>query len=68
MNREMTTLTFPETSRCYTFEHDHITFYNVIKIGVSESGTHYLETHDGLKHIVAPKWLTITIDTFDWSF
>ena len=42
---------------------------DVISINVSKSGTHRINTLDGLKHLVAPGWLHLicNIDG-DWTF
>lgn len=59
----------PEVSRCYHFPDGcSVKLENVLKIAVSPSGTHRLETADGLKHIVASGWYHIEINTEDWTF
>ena len=66
---EVIRLSTPERSRMYTFSNEEtITFWDVTAITVSKSGTHRLETADGKKHIVPPKWLYITIEAESWSF
>lgn len=44
------------------------TFVNVTRVKVSESGTHYVETQDGKKAIVAPGWAYIDLDVDEWTF
>jgi len=59
----------PERSRIYRYADGQvITYENVTAIAVSESGTHYLETADGAKHIVAPGWRVILLDVDSWTF
>jgi len=58
-----------ERSRTYRYRGgDSIGYRNVTAIAVSGSGTHYVETGDGLKHIVAPGWLSIDLDVDAWTF
>lgn len=58
----------PERSRTYVFAEKKLKFIDVRKIQVSESGHHRLETADGKKYIVAPKWLAIELDVDEWTF
>lgn len=60
-----------ERSRTYDYIQDGETYScnvnNVVRLRVSESGTHYLDTAKGYKHIMAPGWKTIFIDADNWS-
>jgi hypothetical protein len=59
----------PEKSRTYNYaDGAPITFSEVGRVAVSTSGTHYLETGDGKKHIVAAGWRSITLDMPAWTF
>lgn len=59
-----------EQQRTYTFPNgDKISLQDVVGISVSASGTHRINTKDGLKHIIPPSWIHIEIDTdADWTF
>lgn len=58
-----------EKSREYHFcDGSQVRFDDVRRIAVSDSGTHRIETGDGLKHIVPPRWIKITIDVAGWTF
>ena len=58
-----------EKSRTYVFDSGFkLTFKDVVRLCVRPSGTHRLETADGLKHIVSNKWIAIHVDTNAWSF
>lgn len=58
-----------EASREYTFPGgDKVRIDNVVRIAVSDSGTHRLETSDGCKHIVSPGWIHIELDVPAWTF
>ena len=58
-----------EVSRTYSYANgEQIRYTDVSRIRVSDSGNHYLETGDGMKHIVAPGWRAIDIDTPAWTF
>jgi hypothetical protein len=64
-----TELNPPEKSRTYHFANgDKVTFSNVVRIEVRESGTHRIETANGSKAFVRPEWLWLEIDTPEWSF
>lgn len=66
--RELTKLAPAERQRVYHFGDDGaLVFEDVVAFAASESGTHYLETGDGLKHIVAPGWTHITLDVDRFS-
>lgn len=66
---ELKTLNPPERSRIYTFaDGQQVEFKNVVKVGVSESGNHRLETADGKKHIVTAGFAAITLDADEWTF
>lgn len=58
----------PEGRRTYVFsnklEHD---YYRVKRLGIDSDKNHYLELENGQKHIVANKWLTLTIDSKNWN-
>ena len=57
-----------ERSRTYHFPGgDAVTFKDVIKLGVRDSGNHRLETGNGMKAIVRPGWLWLDIDAEGWS-
>lgn len=57
-----------ERSRVYTFPGgDQVEIKGVSGIYVRESGSHRLNTEDGLRHIVAAGWLHIEIDAEGWS-
>ena len=59
-----------EEVRTYTFPGDElVTLDNVVRIAVSASGNHRLETADGVKHIVPAGWLHIAfLSDGDWTF
>lgn len=66
--REFLPIDPPERWRQYSFGNGMtIEIPEVIKLAVSQSGTHYLEDAKGRKYIVAPKWLAIEIDVDEWS-
>ena len=44
-----------------------ITFENIIKLGVSKSGTHRLEDSEGIKYIVPKEWLYIELVVAEWT-
>ena len=58
----------PEKRRTYRFANGEVSFEHVRAVGVRKSGTHRIETVDGLKHIVPAGWLAITLDIDDWTF
>jgi len=61
-------LTHKETSRTYVYaDGQRIVYTNVVGFGASDSGNHYLDTEDGLRHIVAPGWRAVDIETEEWS-
>ena len=64
----MQTIHPPEKRRTYRFANGAVSFENVVAVGVRKSGTHRIETEDGLKHIVPTGWLAITLDIKDWTF
>lgn len=58
-----------ERRRTYWYEGGTtVELINVRRIAISSSGTHRLETGDGVKHIVAPGWLHIELDVDSWTF
>lgn len=58
-----------EVSRTYIYESgSQLTFMNINRIKVSSSGTHYLETLDGRKYVIAPIWAAIELVTPEWTF
>lgn len=59
----------PERKRKYTFpDGSSITFDDVTRIEVRESGKHRIETKAGRKAFVSPGWLWLEIDTDEWTF
>jgi hypothetical protein len=65
---DMTKLDPVEKSRTYEFPNGNsVGFHMVTHIYVSNSGHHRLKTADNLLHIVAPGWMSITIDAEDWT-
>lgn len=63
-----TELNPPEKSRTYTFPTGlKITYENVARIEIRESGKHRLETADGRKAFICPGWIAIDIDTPEWT-
>jgi hypothetical protein len=51
-----------EISRAYTFPNgEKVVFWDVRRMRVSPNGTHFLETGNGMKHILAKTWLYITV-------
>lgn len=57
-----------ERKRTYTFPTHKITFENVTRIEVRESGKHRIETAYGGKAFVSPGWLSLVIDADKWTF
>ncbi len=58
-----------EKSRKYTFPSGATVELEAVKrLAVSESGTHRIETADGIKHIVPSGWIHIEIVTDEWTF
>jgi hypothetical protein len=63
-----TVLYRPERSRTYVFPgNEEFRVDGVTRICVRPSGSHRLETKDGLKVIVKAGWLAIKIVADDWS-
>ena len=61
-------LTVPERRRTYHFPGgESVTFEDVTKIEVRDSGKHRIETADGRKAFVCPGWLWLEIDTPEWT-
>lgn len=59
----------PERKRTYHFPGgDVLTFENVIRVEVRDSGKHRIETADGRKAFVSTGWLWMEIETPEWSF
>jgi hypothetical protein len=57
-----------EKSRTYTFPSGFkITYENVVRIEVRESGKHRIETASGQKAFVCPGWIALDIETPEWS-
>jgi hypothetical protein len=57
-----------ERERVYVFpDGDVLSFKNVVRLAVSERGTHRLELADGTKVIIPPKWIAIELDVDAWS-
>lgn len=66
---QFTKLDPPEKRRAYVFPGPNIVaFENVTAVCVRPSGTHRLETADGMKHIVNTGWLAITLEMDAWTF
>lgn len=64
-----TTITPPENSRTYVFPGgDEVRVENVAAVCVRPSGSHRLETTDGMKHIIQPGWLAIRLEIDAWTF
>ena len=62
-------LTPPEKQRTYHFPGGNVvTFRDVARIEVRESGKHRIETADGRKWFVQAGWLWMEIDTPEWTF
>lgn len=58
-----------EKKRTYHFPGgEAVTFENVVRVEVRESGKHRIETADGRKAFVCPGWLWLEIDTPEWTF
>jgi hypothetical protein len=57
-----------EKCRTYIFSDGEFKIHNATRLAVSERGTHRVESADGRKFIVQPKWLAIEIDCAEWSF
>lgn len=65
---EWETLNPPERSRTYQYPNgESLTYKNVTRVKVSESGNHYLDA-DGVKAIVAPGWRAVELDMDAWTF
>jgi hypothetical protein len=57
-----------ERSRTYHFPNgESVTFENVKRIEIRESGKVRIETENGRKAFVAPGWLWLEIDVDDWT-
>lgn len=57
-----------ERTRTYVYPGGHeVVLCNVTRFLARESGTHRLQTKDGMLHIVAPGWLHIQIDADAWT-
>jgi len=58
-----------ESRRIYYFpNNEKIVLNNIVSINVSKSGTHRINTMDGKKHIVSPKWFYIEFHAKKWTF
>jgi len=63
------TISPPERRRVYVYPTGATCiFHGVTRVGISESGTHYLDLADGKKIIVAPGWRVIELDVDEWTF
>jgi hypothetical protein len=63
-----TELAPPERKRTYHFPGgDTVSFENVTRIEVRDSGKHRVETADGRKAFVCPGWLWLEIDVDQWT-
>jgi hypothetical protein len=59
----------PERKRTYYFPGgEFVTFENVMRVEVRESGKHRIQTGAGRKAFVCPGWLWMEIDVDDWTF
>jgi hypothetical protein len=58
----------PEKRRTYVFPGCRVGITDVVAVCVRPSGSHRLETADGMKWIIQPGWLAIEIDTPKWTF
>lgn len=57
-----------EKLRTYYFKGGgKVVLENVHSLRVSESGTHYLETGDGRKHIIPAGWIHIELVVNEWT-
>lgn len=56
-----------EKRRTYLFADGSLTVDNVVRVCVRPSGGHRLETKDGRKFIVAPRWHAIEVVAERWS-
>lgn len=57
-----------EKARTYYFRQGNFTITNVVRLAVSPSGNHRLETSNGGKYIIPPVFLAILIDSDVWEF
>lgn len=65
---DMTPLTNGERARTYVWPNAVTnTIQNVTHICARPSGSHRLQTADGLKHIVPSGWIQLVIDADEWS-
>jgi|SRR5579871_2864186 len=63
-----TELNPPERKRTYHFpDGECVSFENVTRIEVRESGKHRIETADGRKAFVCPGWLWMELDMDAWT-
>jgi hypothetical protein len=63
-----TELNPPERTRTYYFRTRELTFENVTRVEVRESGKHRIETADGRKAFVNTGWLWMEIEADNWTF
>jgi hypothetical protein len=62
-------ITVNEQNRTYYFPNrEKVEVKEIISINVSKSGTHRLNTKDGMKHIIPPGWIHIEFEAEDWTF
>lgn len=62
-------VTVNEQTRTYNFSDGaSVTIEGIVSINVSKSGTHRINTKDGKKHIIPPKWIHIEFNADKWSF
>lgn len=67
-NIKWTELNPAEKKRTYHFPGgEEVTFENVVRIEVRESGKHRLETADGRKAFVCPGWLWMELEVAEWT-
>jgi hypothetical protein len=65
---QWTELSPPERKRTYHFPNgEMMTFENVVRVEVRESGKHRIETKDGRKAFVCPGWLWMELDVDTWT-
>lgn len=57
-----------EQKRTYYFPGNvSVTFENVVRIEIRQSGKHRIETAEGGKAFVSPGWLWLTIEAKEWT-
>jgi hypothetical protein len=68
MENDFVELKPPERSRTYIYVDRDLVITDVTRICIRPSGSHRLETVNGMKYIVAPGWIAIKIDVDSWTF